>query len=249
MQSAARKYLNQQVRVFNEDILSHQSYFYTLGNTFSSLLAAQRTTGFILAHQPFRGKKVIDIGCGDGFFTGKFWSKGKPSLLVGVDYSTEAIKLAKRKNSRGGLIKYLIGDAYKLPFKKKSFDLALLQSVLHHDADPEEMIKEAFRVAPAILIHEPNGNNPGLKVIEKVSDYHLKHQEKSYSTSTLVNFIEKAGGRVERIEFAGFVPMFCPDWLAKIMKSWEPLVEKTPWARKYFCAVTLISASKNEKGN
>ena len=182
-------------------------------------------------------------GCGDGFFTKRIRLKGKPTSIVGIDYSQEAIKIAKAKNKVVS-IKYLIGNAHHLPFKKNSFDIALLQSVLHHDDNPGGMIEEAFRVAPEIIIHEPNGNNFGLKMIEKISKYHLEHHEKSYSTSVLAHLIKETGGEVKKIEYAGFVPMFCPDTLARIMKFVEPIIEKIPLIRKYLCSVTLIFASR-----
>jgi hypothetical protein len=49
---------------------------------------------------------------------------------------------------------------------------------LHHDDDPQDMIREAFRLAPEILIHGRNADNLSLKIIEKTSSYHRQHREK-----------------------------------------------------------------------
>jgi hypothetical protein len=85
-----------------------------------------------------------------------------------------------------------------------------------------------LRLAPEILIHEPNGNNLGLKIIERTSPYHREHNEKSYSSRQMARWIREAGGEVVYQRFAGFVPMFCPAWLARLMKMVEPVVETVP---------------------
>jgi hypothetical protein len=106
------------------------------------------------------------------------------------------------------------------------------------------MIREAFRLAPEVLIHEPNGNNFGLKIIEKTSRYHREHHEKSYSSRRLRRWVEEAGGEVVSQRFAGFVPMFCPDWLARLMKGAEPLLERLPLLNALGCAVYVLVARR-----
>ena len=115
-----------------------------------------------------------------------------------------------------------------------------MQSVLHHDDQPLHLMKEAFRIAPRIIIHEPNGNNPGLKIIEKTSKYHVEHNEKSYSTWRVRRWIKQAGGRVVYQKVAGLVPMFCPDWIARILKAVEPAMEAVPGLRLFGCAVYVM---------
>jgi hypothetical protein len=45
---------------------------------------------------------------------------------------------------------------------------------------------------------------------------------------------------VERDGFAGFVPIFCPDYVAIAMKSVEPIIECTPVVRSLACAVYVV---------
>ena len=102
----------------------------------------------------------------------------------------------------------------------------------------------SFRLAPLILIHEPNGNNFGLKIIEKTSPYHREHGEKSYRSRQITRWIRQAGGQIQWQRFAGFVPMFCPDWLAKTMKTAEPLIERIPGLSALACAVFVVVAAR-----
>jgi 2-polyprenyl-3-methyl-5-hydroxy-6-metoxy-1,4-benzoquinol methylase len=166
--------------------------------------------------------------------------------MVGVDAAEKAIQQANA-NKQERPITFAIGDARHLSYPDDAFDLVLIQSILHHDDKPFNTIREAFRLAPEILIHEPNGNNMGLKVIERTSVYHREHSEKSYSSRQIRRWITQAGGEIVAEKFAGFVPMFCPDWLARSMKRIEPIVEQAPLIRALTCAVYVVVAVRNDR--
>lgn len=232
------------VDVFDKDAEANSGYLYTNTTRLSCQLATQRTTDIILETDEFSGRSVLDVACGDAFYTIRFWDRGHPKRLVAADAAVTAVQVgARNSDSRG--IRFLAGNAHRMPVKNDSFDVVLLQSVLHHDDDPLQMIKEAFRIAPRVVIHEPNGNNPGLKIIEKTSPYHIEHNEKSYSTLQMKRWIKTAGGTVVYEKTAGFVPMFCPDWMARTMKYVEPVVEWIPVFRSLACAVYVIVASRD----
>ncbi len=231
------------VEAFNRDVAEHGGYLYTTNQQLSSQLAMQNSIDAVMAVCDLAGRSVVDIGCGDGFNTMRYWDLGHPRAMVGVDASSGGIQAANA-NRQGRPIRFEVGDAHKLPFQDDEFDLALVLMSLHHDDYPQDMIREAFRVAPEILIHEPNGNNLGLKIIEKTSKYHREHHEKSYYSWQLKRWIEEAGGRIVRHSFAGFVPMFCPDWLARTMKAVEPIVETVPLVNIFCSSVTVILARR-----
>ncbi|MEJ7813116.1 MAG: class I SAM-dependent methyltransferase [Gemmatimonadaceae bacterium] len=231
------------VEVFNRDVEQHAGYVYTTSTRISTRLATQRTTDIILETGLLEGSSVLDMGCGDGFYTLRFWDRGRPRAMVGVDGASGAIAVAEaNKGTRP--ITFAVGDAHHLAYEPDSFDVVLVQSILHHDDDPRDMIREAFRLAPTVIIHEPNGNNIGLKAIEKLSSYHREHAEKSYSSRQLGNWVAGAGGRVTDLRFAGFVPMFSPDWLARAMKAVEPIVERVPAVNALACAVYVMVATR-----
>jgi len=118
-----------------------------------------------------------------------------------------------------------------------------LRAVLHHLDDPRKAIQEALRVAEIIWVIEPNGYNPGLKFNERFSTYHIEHQEKSYAPHLLDRWVSHLGGKVIHRRWAGFVPMFCPDWLARWMKWLEPIVEHVPIINRIGCAIYYFSAA------
>lgn len=231
------------IAVFDLDAAERGGYVYTTDQQPSSRMATQTTFDLIVSEARFSGRAVLDMGCGDGFFTLRLWDHTGPYSMVAVDASSKAIEVAiSRKEERN--IRFEVGNAYHLPYPDNSFDVVLIQSILHHLDDPLQVIREAFRLAPEIVIHEPNGNNPGLKVIEKLSPYHREHLEKSYSTRQIKRWIEQAGGITTRLKFAGFVPMFCPDWLAYGMKLVEPIVTHLPVLRELGSAVYVVVAER-----
>jgi SAM-dependent methyltransferase len=168
------------VDVFDRDAGVNAGYTYPNITRSGCKLATQRTTDIILKTGEFEGRSVLDVACGDAFYTIRFWDRGHPARLVAADAAVTGVQVAAR-NSASRPIRFLVGDAHRLPFANDSFDIVLLQSVLHHDDTPLHMFQEALRIAPRIIIHEPNGDNPGLKLIEKTSRYHIEHNEKSYS--------------------------------------------------------------------
>lgn len=228
---------------FNADAAGGVGYVYTTGDQLSSRHVLARHLELILGAARMEGRSVIDIGCGDGFSTLKFWDQAHPARMAGVDPAPNAIKVADRNRGERP-IDFRVLDGKRVPFDDGSFDVAIVQGVLHHADDPQSTIREALRVAREVVILEPNGLNPGLKVLEKVSRYHREHHERSYTRRRLRSWVEAAGGRVTEERFAVFVPIFSPDWLARAMQAMEPAVEATPGLRALGCSVYVMHATR-----
>ena len=229
--------------VFNRDVDKNSGYLYTTNTRLSSMLATRNSVHSVMAAGQFTGRSLVDVGCGDGHYSLQYWDSTHPRSLTGIDAAERAVALAnQRKGDRR--ITFLTGDSHRLPFADNSFDVALLQSILHHDDDPPQSIREAFRVAPEVVIHEPNGWNLGLKIIEKLSRYHREHGERSYTHWRLRDWVQQAGGEMVSCKFTGFVPMFCPDWIARTMKALEPAITAIPGLNIAGCAVYTIVARR-----
>jgi len=227
------------VEPFEKDALANEGYVYTTSQKPSSRLALDRMEALMLEGNIMSGRRVLDAGCGDGYFTRRFYDKACPSRLVAVDAAKAGVAVARNK-SGSRAISFLSADLERSPFTDDSFDLVVLQGVLHHVDNPRLVIAEAFRVAPRVVILEPNGNNLGLKLIEKVSRYHRDHSERSYTSSRLKSWIREAGAVVERTTFGGFVPLFCPSGVAGAMKRMERPLERAPLIRAIGCAQIVL---------
>ena len=233
---------NRAVDIFNRDIDTEGGYVYALDRKLSSRLATGRWLDLMLGLTPLRGKSITDIGCGDGTFTVRYWDRGGPRMMSALDPAINAV-ISGAAKSQGRPILFVAADGHQLPYADGAFDIAILQAILHHDSDPEATIHEAFRVAREILVLEPNGYSPIVKLVEKLSSYHRKHKERSYTSARLRRWVENAGGRVITGKLGIAVPMFCPDWLARVLKFVEPVVEGLPVVNRYLCAVYVFHAS------
>jgi ubiquinone/menaquinone biosynthesis C-methylase UbiE len=244
MEVSVSKQTNPSIPAFSQDVIERKGYIYSTNAQLSSQIANQRLTQVGLEMIDYHGKKVIDIGCGDGVYTIELYDMGKPKSIVGIDPAEEPIKIARERVGDQD-IEFSVHTAEQLPFENNSFDIAYVRGVLHHMDNPADAICEALRVARHVVVIEPNGYNLGLKVIERLSPYHRQHGEKSYPPHRLDRWVQQNGGRIIKSKYAGFVPMFCPDWLARIMKWLEPVVEALPLINNIGCAVFVFLAEKN----
>lgn len=76
-------------------------------------------------------------------------------------------------------IDFVVKNIYNFDINEK-FDLVFFNGVLHHLEDPNKAIEIASKFADEMIIVEPNGYSPALKIIEKASKYHREHEEQSF---------------------------------------------------------------------
>ncbi len=104
--------------------------------------------------KPLKAKKILDVGCGEGFTLIKLRHAKIGEKLEGVDNSDEALALGKKVNPKLDIKK---GNIYKLPYKDSSFDLLICTEVLEHLEDPGRALRELKRVSSKyVLLSVPN---------------------------------------------------------------------------------------------
>ena len=92
--------------------------------------------------QDLKGKKVIDVGCGQGFFSCLLAEKG--AAVTGVDSAGSLIQIAKSENKH---IKFVKADAHNLSFAKAGeFDVALCVLSLQNMENLKAVLGEISRV-------------------------------------------------------------------------------------------------------
>jgi len=224
---------------FNRDIEENAGYYYTQTSELSCRLANQRLNRAVLEMTDLTGKNVIDIGCGDGTYTLELL-KLHPKYVLGVDAAWTAIDLARKKVITSENIEFRVLDVYELTNLHKKFDVAIVRGILHHLYDVEKAIFNTLKIAVEIIVIEPNGYNPVLKIIEKISRYHIEHEEKSYPPHKLNKWFSQKGGKLIKASYCNLVPFFCWDIVARTLKVIEPFVEKTPLLKQLFCAVYVM---------
>lgn len=124
---------------------------------------------------PLKGKKVLDLGCGDGYDL----SQLKGANLFGIDSSEEMVKLAQQKNPDGTI---KVGFFEQIPFQEHFFDVVISKWALQSTANIDPIYHEIARVL------KPNGeliylsSHPIRQFIEKKrkgKDYFKKEMVES----------------------------------------------------------------------
>jgi 2-polyprenyl-3-methyl-5-hydroxy-6-metoxy-1,4-benzoquinol methylase len=92
-----------------------------------------------------RGKRVLEIGCGNGADAVMYAKQG--AAYVGVDLSDRAVDSTRRHLALEGLEgRCGLANVEQLCWAKESFDIVYAFGVLHHTSSPEKAVHEMWRV-------------------------------------------------------------------------------------------------------
>ncbi len=176
----------------------------------------RRARKIIIAVDPQKNEKILDIGCGDGYYLHLLSNSGVPLSLTGTDY--DEIGLAKARKNLGKKIPLHQGDLMKkLPFKNGQFDKATMSEVAEHLPDDVKGLKEVHRILKkggTLVLTVPCQNYPFLWdpinwLLEHTTGKHIKsgffaglwnQHERLYKPEELRKVVEKAGFKVETLE-------------------------------------------------
>lgn len=127
-----------------------------------------------------QGKKVLDIGCNEGFFCKQTLDRGAASV-VGIDYDPNCISKAK-EIYKDPSIEFICGTWDTLP--EGEFDLILWTSAMHYELDPLKVFKDISQlIAPdGIFILECGVSADNTKEMARVTrhDGSLWYPTRSY---------------------------------------------------------------------
>jgi ubiquinone/menaquinone biosynthesis C-methylase UbiE len=101
-----------------------------------------------------RGKRTLDIACGEGYGAASLVKAGASSV-VGVDISPEACEQARSKYG----LDIRLGNALAIPLPDRSVDLVVSFETIEHVASPSAFVEECTRVLDpggTLIISTPN---------------------------------------------------------------------------------------------
>jgi len=126
----------------------------------------------------FKGKRVLEVGCGAGIDLVRF-ARGE-AIVTGVDLAETSIDLAKTNFRHNSLSADLyVMDGERLQFEDQSFDVVYAHGVLQYTANPQRMVNECYRVlrpgGEAIMM--VYNKYSWLNLLSKVMNVELEHAD------------------------------------------------------------------------
>jgi len=93
------------------------------------------------------GERVLDLGCGPGFYCAELLEEvGADGSIFGLDSSPQMLGLAARRCEGHDNVKFAEADATALPVADAGFDAALCVQVLEYVPDVSAVLAELHRV-------------------------------------------------------------------------------------------------------
>lgn len=93
-----------------------------------------------LLKEDIAGKKVLDAGCGTGWFSKG--AAGRGAYVVSMDLGEKLLaEVAKKVNSER-----VVGSILEMPFPDNWFDIVISSEVIEHTPEPFAGVKEMYRV-------------------------------------------------------------------------------------------------------
>ena len=126
----------------------------------------------------YRGKKVLDVGCGAGIDLARFARGG--AIVTGVDLSSSAIALAKQNFAQQGLAADLReADGEHLPFDDNAFDFVFAHGVVQYTAHDRALVDECRRVLAPVgtAVFQVYNRVSWLHGLSKVMKVPLEHED------------------------------------------------------------------------
>ena len=164
-------------------------------------------------------ESVLDIGCGDGYFTASL--RNARFLSVGIDvHCPPWLRQVWKRISNTYSCEFVVADAQHLPFRSGTFDAIFAYAVIEHVGDPSLALQHfgsVLRDSGGLLIY---GCPRDLSYVERSARWlRIPSHENLISEEQLKRWLSHAGFDIILLERASMVPYFIP--LARVQSLWN----------------------------
>ena len=171
----------------------------------------------MLQHLPAGSRRVLDLGCGTGFFLAELEAQ-RPGA-VGLDISHDMLRVSEQYVPGARVV---TADAERLPFAEGSFDAVFCKGSLHHTRDHHRFLVNCARALSddgVLIMSEPCNDNPLIRLARYVMykfSPHFDLGDQGFTRKGLIELCERAGFEVllcERYGVFGYTFGGFPDHL------------------------------------
>jgi ubiquinone/menaquinone biosynthesis C-methylase UbiE len=192
------------------------------------------------------GDKVLELGCGTGYFTRALGETG--AEITAIDISPDLLAEARRACPSTN-VTFEMRNAYTLTYSDHSYDSVVGSSVLHH-LELTPALTEIFRVlrpGGSIRFTEPNMLNPQIAVQKNIPAVKKRlgdsPDETAFFRWPFQRQLQRVGFReISVIPFDFLHPRIPASWITPVQKL-ERILELTPLLRE-FAGSLYICASR-----
>jgi 2-polyprenyl-6-hydroxyphenyl methylase/3-demethylubiquinone-9 3-methyltransferase len=190
-----------------------------------------RAQKIISLFPPLRDKRVLDIGCGGGFYSLATHRKNCKDIAL-VDISSVCVKAAKLNllenadaDSEG-----VVADVTNLPLRKECLDFILCIDLIEHVQKDDELLHEIRRVLKdngLMLVATQNSNSINYILEAPIQRYVLKNHSwmgwdpthvRFYNSKWLCQLLRNSGFSYVKIAGTYFMPYSLALWLRRVHK-------------------------------
>src|SRR4051812_15545982 len=142
--------------------------------------------------------RILDVGCGTGDLTARLRAELQTDVVAGCDFSAGMLEQAQ---ARTDAVRWLQGDATRLPFDDGSFDAVVSTEAFHWFPDPDAALREFHRVlAPAgrVLVALVNVRVPATSRLAHAGSKALGQPARWPTRAEMVDRVGAAGFTVDR---------------------------------------------------
>ena len=162
-----------------------------------------------------RGKRVLDIACGEGYGAAALAKAGALSV-VGVDISADVCDQARYTYG----IDARAGDALAIPLPDRSIDLVVSFETIEHVEDPAGFLRECARVLiPEGMIVVSTPNRPIYSSGGKKNPFHRIEFDE-------IEFLELLSSKFRHVQLYTQFPESAAWWSIRSLPA-----EHSPWLR------------------
>jgi 2-polyprenyl-3-methyl-5-hydroxy-6-metoxy-1,4-benzoquinol methylase len=165
---------------------------------------------------PRPGERILDVGCGDGFYDHRIARRG--AAVVGIDIDDSRLATARRRNTTERT-EFLHMNAEDMEFPDESFDKVVSFCVIEHFRDDDQVLKHVGRVLKPggrLFLSADSLSNPEIREEERVAHRHRYAVNTFYTVEILRRKLRAAGMEPVRWHYI----LTTPVTLAMVRWTW-----------------------------